>query len=44
MAEKYGKCNFEKFQDDFPLLSDRVALRLTPPIEDSYFTNLLKVI
>ena len=31
-------------QDDFPSLSDRIALRLTPPMEDSYFTNLLKVI
>ena len=30
--------------DDLPSLADRIALRLTPPMEDSYFTNLLKVI
>ena len=29
---------------DIPSLRERIALRLTPPMEDSYFTNLLKVI
>ena len=42
MTEKYAKCNLRRLQDDFPSLSDRIALRLTPPMEDSYFTNLLK--
>ena len=31
-------------RDDFPSLKERIALRLVPPTEDSYFTNLLKVI
>ena len=44
MTEKYARCNLRRLQDDFPSLSDRIALRLTPPMEDSYFTNLLKVI
>ena len=44
MTEKYAKCNLRRLQDDFLLLSDRIALRLTPPMEDSYFTNLLKSI
>ena len=44
MTEKYAKCNLRRLQDDFLLLSDRIALRLTPPMEDSYFTNLLQSI
>ena len=44
MTEKYAKCNLRRLQDDFPSLSDRIALRLTPPMEDSYFTNLLQSI
>ena len=35
MTEKYAKCNLRRLQDDFPSLSDRIALRLTPPIEGS---------
>ena len=44
MTEKYAKCNLRRLKDDFPSLADRIALRLTPPMEDSYFTNLLKSI
>ena len=44
MTEKYAKCNLRRLQDDFPSLKERIALRLVPPTEDSYFTNLLKVI
>ena len=44
MTEKYTKCNLRRLKDDFPSLADRIALRLTPPMEDSYFTNLLKSI
>ena len=44
MTEKYARCNLRRLQDDFPSLSYRIALRLTPPMEGSYFTNLLKVI
>ena len=44
MTEKYAKSNLRRLQDDFPSLKERIALRLTPPMEDSYFTNLLKVI
>ena len=44
MTEKYAKCNLRRLQDDFPSLADRIALRLTPPMEDSYFTNLLQSI
>ena len=44
MTEKYAKCNLRRLKDDFPSLADRIALRLTPPMEDSYFTKLLKVI
>ena len=44
MTEKYAKCNLRRLQDDFPSLRERIALRLVPPTEDSYFTNLLKVI
>ena len=40
MTEKNAKCNLRRFQDDFPSLRERIALRLTPPMEDSYFTNL----
>ena len=44
MTEKYANFNLRRLKDDFPSLADRIALRLTPPMEDSYFTNLLKVI
>ena len=44
MTEKYAKCNLRRLKDDFPSLADRIALRLTPPMEDSYFTNLLNSI
>ena len=44
MVEKYPKCNFKRLQDDFPTLRERIALRLVPPTEDSYFINILKVI
>ena len=44
MTEKYAKFNLKKLRDDFPSLADRIALRLTPPMEDSYFTNLLQSI
>ena len=44
MTEKYAKCNLRRLKDDFPSLSDRISLRLTPPMEDGYFTNLLQSI
>ena len=44
ITEKYAKCNLRILQDDFPSLKERIVLRLVPPTEDSYFTNLLKVI
>ncbi len=44
MTEKYTRLILRRLQDDFPSLADRIALRLTPPMEDSYFTNLLKII
>ena len=44
MTEKYAKCNLRRLQDDFPSLKERIALRLTPPSEDSYFTTLLNAI
>ena len=44
MTEKYAKCNLRRLKDDFPSLADRIALRLTPLMEDGYFTNLLKSI
>ena len=44
VAEHYTRFNLRKLMDDFPSLKERIALRFTPPMEDSYFTNLLKVI
>ena len=44
MVVKYARCNLRKSRDDFPSLRDRINLRLTPPNEDKYFNNLLKVI
>jgi hypothetical protein len=41
MTEKYAKCKLPRLQDDFPSLRERIALRLIPPTEDLYFTNLL---
>ena len=40
MTEKYAKCNLRRLQDDFRSLKERIALRLVPPTEDSYFNNL----
>jgi integrase len=42
ITEKYAKCKLPRLQDDFPSLRERIALRLIPPTEDSYFTNLLQ--
>ena len=44
MTEKYTRFNLRKLKDDFRSLKERIAFRLTPPMEHSYFTNLLKVI
>ena len=44
MTEKYAKCNLRRLKNDFPSLADRIEARLTPPADDTYFTNLLKVI
>ena len=44
MTEKYAKFNLRKLRDDFPLLKERINLRLTPPSEDKYFTTLLNAI
>ncbi len=44
ITKKAVKCYLKRVQDDFPSLSDRIALSLTPPMEDSYFTDLLGVI
>ena len=44
MTEKYARCNLRRLKDDFPSLADRITLRLTPPMEDGYFTNLLQSI
>ena len=44
ITEKYAKFNLRKLRDDFPSLKDRINLRLAPPSEDSYSTNLLRVI
>ena len=39
-----AKFNIRRFEMDFPSLKDRIASRLTPPMEDLYFTNLLQSI
>ena len=44
MTEHYTRFNLRKLMDDFPSLKERIALILIPPMEDSCFTNLLKVI
>ena len=44
MIEKYTRFNLRKLKDDFPSLSDRIALRLTSPMEDGCSTNLLQSI
>ena len=44
MTEHYAKLNLRRLMDDFPSLKERIALRLIPPMEESYFTKLLKVI
>ena len=42
MTEKYAKYKLPRLQDNFPSLRERIALRLVPPTEDTYFTNLLQ--
>ena len=44
ITDKYAKCNLGKLLDDFPSLRESINLRLTPPNEDKYFTNLLNAI
>ena len=44
MTEKYANFNLRKLKDDFPSIADKIDARLTPPVDDAYFTNLLKVI
>ena len=44
MTEKYAKFNLRKLRDGFSSLKERINLKLTPPMEDSYFTNLLQSI
>ena len=41
MTEKYAKCNLRRLKDDFHSSADRIEARLTPPADDTYFTNLL---
>ena len=43
-TEKYIRFNLRKLKDDFPSRADKIEARLTPPADDTYFTNLLKVI
>ncbi len=42
MTEKYANCNLRRLQDDFPSLSDRIALRLTPPMEFILYQPIAK--
>ena len=44
MTEKYARFNLRKLKDDFPSIADGIEARLTPPADDTYFTNLLGVI
>ena len=44
MTEKYTMFNLKKLKDDFPSIANRIEARLTPPADDTYFTNLLKLI
>ena len=44
IIDKYAKRNLGNLLDDFPSLRERINLRLTPPIEDKYFTTLLNAI
>jgi hypothetical protein len=39
-----AKFNLRKLKDAFPSIADKIDVRLTPPDDDAYFTNLLKVI
>ena len=41
MTEKYTRFNLRKLKDDFPSIVDKIDARLTPPADDTYFTNLL---
>ena len=44
MTEKYARFNMSELKDDFPSIADKIYARLAPPADDTYFTNLLKVI
>ena len=44
MTEHYTRFNLRKLMDDFPSLKERIALRLVPPTDDSYFIKLLNAI
>tara|TARA_B100000282_G_C31424258_1_gene350483 strand:+ start:412 stop:582 length:171 start_codon:yes stop_codon:yes gene_type:complete len=44
MTEKYARFNLKKLKDDFPSIANRIEARLTPPADDTYITNLLKLI
>ena len=44
ITEKYTRFNLRKLKDDFPSIADKIEARLTPPADDTYFSNLLKVI
>ena len=44
MTEQYAKFNLRKLKDDFPSIADKIDARLTPPVDDAYFTNLLGVV
>ena len=44
MTEKYTRFNLRKLKEDFPSIADKIDARLTPPADEAYFTNLLKVI
>ena len=41
MTENYVKFNLRKLKDDFSSIADKIDARLTPPTDDTYFTNLL---
>ena len=38
ITEHYAKFNLRRLMDDFPFHKEPIALRLTKPMEDSYFT------
>ena len=43
-TEIYAKFNLRRLEMDFPSLADKIDARLTPPADDTYFTNLLGVV